>query len=307
MYTEFIELNNTKQCVAISHKNSANPLLLYLHGGPGDAALPLVLKYNRALQDSYTVAVWEQRGAGKSYYRFSAAEPVSIDIFLNDLHQLVLKLLLRFGKEKLLLIGHSWGSVLGLQFAQRYPRLLSAFVGCGQVVNMVKSSKIAYDFTLNKNIENNNKKIVEKLKSIDCSYRSKTWLSDLLYVTKEVTRQKGSIYAHTNMNKYMFDFLISGYGVRDLLKRQKGSLQSIQFLWQELMKVDFENATEFGVPIVFIEGRHDYHVSSQLAYNYFVHIKTPKEFYWFEKSGHFPQWEEADRFAEILRELSNRI
>ena len=94
------------------------PLLLYLHGGPGDTALPLVLKYNRELERSFTVAVWEQRGAGKSYYPFRPDETITIDTFLQDLLELTQYLLDHFHQKKLYLVGHSWGSVLGLRFIQ---------------------------------------------------------------------------------------------------------------------------------------------------------------------------------------------
>ena len=141
-----INLNGVPQFISIRAEKENAPLLIYLHGGPGDAALPLVLKYNKMLEQQFTVVVWEQRGAGKSYYQFDG--PVTIDVFLNDLHTLVKYLLSRFHQNSLYLIGHSWGSILGLRFVQAYPELVRAYIGCGQVVNMRKSSKTAYEYAL---------------------------------------------------------------------------------------------------------------------------------------------------------------
>ena len=80
-------------------------------------------------------------------------------------------------------------------------------------------------------------------------------------------------------------------------------MQSIKYLWQELMNVDFEDTTSFEVPVVFVEGRGDYHVSSDLVYDYFQTIESPKKFYWFENSCHFPQWSEPQKFCEVMKSV----
>lgn len=293
-----INLNGVPQFVSIRAEKENAPLLIYLHGGPGDAALPLVMKYNKMLEQQFTVVVWEQRGAGKSYYKFDA--PVTIDVFLNDLHTLVKYLLSRFHQSSLYVIGHSWGSILGLRFVQAYPELVRAYIGCGQVVNMRKSSKIAYEYAL----EHAGKKSLERLRGIDCSYQADSWLNDLLFVTRQVVKHKGSLYGRTNYNDLVLPFLFSRYySLPDLIRRQKGSLQAIQCLWQEVMQTNFETQTQYGAPIILIEGRYDSHVSSALAKEYFDRIETEKQFYWFEKSCHFPQWSESERFNKLLCDL----
>ncbi len=78
-----LNVNGVPQFVSIRAEKEKAPLLIYLHGGPGDAAFPLVMTYNKMLEQQFTVVIWEQRGAGKSYYKFDG--PVTIDIFLNDL------------------------------------------------------------------------------------------------------------------------------------------------------------------------------------------------------------------------------
>ena len=301
---EFVDINGVKLCISMRADNPQNPILLYLHGGPGDAALPLVVKYNKQLESSFVVVVLEQRGAGKSYYPFGATEKITIDTFVDDIYALSSYLLKRFNQEKLYLVGHSWGSILGLKFIKRHPELVHAYVGCGQVINMKKSSQIAHDFTLQKNKDVKRKKIYEKLKRIDCSYSQDTWLNDLLFVTKQVLKNKGSVYGKTNSNRFVMDFLMSpDYTLKDLLNRQKGSLQSIKRLWQEVMLVNFEDIVEYEVPVSFIQGRGDYQVSSILVHEYFTSLKGHKQFYWFENSCHFPQWEEPQKFYEIMKSV----
>lgn len=162
-----LQINGVLQYVSIRAERKNAPLLLYLHGGPGDAALPLVMKYNRELEKSYTVVIWEQRGAGKSYYQFR--EAVTIDDFLQDLYELTKYLLDRFAQAALYLLGHSWGSVLGLCFIQLHPELVHTYIGCGQVVNMRKSCQEAYDFAC----RHAGKKAWKRLQKIERTYMDK--------------------------------------------------------------------------------------------------------------------------------------
>lgn len=297
-----LKINGVLQYVSIRAERKNAPLLLYLHGGPGDAALPLVMKYNRELEKSYTVVIWEQRGAGKSYYQFQ--EAVTIDDFLQDLYELTKYLLDRFAQAALYLLGHSWGSVLGLRFIQLHPELVHTYIGCGQVVNMRKSCQEAYDFAC----RHAGKKEWKRLQKIDCTYTADSWLKDLLFVTGQVVKHKGSLYGQTNYQKLITPFLGSKYyTISDLIRRQKGSQQAIQYLWQELMQVNFEGQTRYQVPIILIEGRHDSHVSSALAKKYFDTIETKKKFYWFEESCHFPQWSENERFHKVMDQLQQFI
>lgn len=305
--TENIKVNETNLYVSIRSRKQNSPLLLYLHGGPGDSALPLVLKYNQQLEEEFTVVILEQRGAGKSYYKFQSHENITIQSFVEDAYQLSLLLLKRFQKDKLFLIGHSWGSVIGLHLVKQHPEIIEKYVGCGQVVNMKQSSKNAYDFVVRQNTINQNYRKLKRLKQIDPSYSSKTWFKDLLYVTKEVVRYEGSFYGASNYNQLIKDVIFSkSYRLKDILSRQKGAKQSILLLWPELMFENFENDTRFYVPILFIQGRHDIHVDSNIVYQYSKTIESDVDFVWFEESSHFPQWEESKKFNQLIIHLLKR-
>lgn len=297
---EFLDINGTKQFVAVRAAKPDLPLLLYVHGGPGDAALPLVLKYNQQLAEGYTLIIWEQRGAGKSYYPFKDDEVLTLNTFVEDLHQLVNIMLKRFNQKQLTLVGHSWGSVIGLKFAIKYPECIKTYVGCGQVVDMHKGLKHAWEYAM----QHANEKCRKKLANIDISYQGEHWLEDLLFVTKLVVKHKGSYYGYRSYNKMVIDFIFSkDYRISDLINREKGSLQSIQRLWPELMSVSFLDIHSFAFPIVLIEGRYDHHVDSMLAEAFYQKLTSEKKLYLFEKSCHFPQWSESERFNKILLEL----
>lgn len=297
---ETLTIHGAPQFVALRAEQPDLPLLLYLHGGPGDAALPLVLKYNGALARHFTLAVWEQRGAGKSYYPFAPGEAISISTFVEDARQLIQLLLQRFGQEKVYLVGHSWGSVLGLMLCQRYPKLVEAYIGCGQVVDMKESSRLAHRFA----VEQATGKAAARLAEIDPAYEGEHWLDDLLFVTGQVVKHKGSFYGASNYNRMVRAFLLSrDYGLRDLLARQKGALQSIRYLWRELMGVSFWGVTSYEMPVIFVEGAGDRHVSSALAKEYFERITSEKQLHMLEHACHFPQWSQAERFNRTVIDL----
>src|SRR5579872_1776595 len=103
-------IGGVMQWVMVRGRNTANPLLVTLHGGPGSSETPLLRSFNAALEDSYTVVYWDQRGAGRSYNRSIPPESMTVDRFVADLDELIDNLAARFGKRRVVLLGHSWGS-----------------------------------------------------------------------------------------------------------------------------------------------------------------------------------------------------
>jgi pimeloyl-ACP methyl ester carboxylesterase len=299
---ENIETNGTKLYFGVRANAENLPILLFLHGGPGFASIPLVKKYNKNLEDLFTVVVLDQRGAGKSYYPFGETEDINIETFISDVHSVVTYLLKRFSRDKLYLWCHSWGTILGLNYIQRYPEFVEAYIGCGQAVNMKKSTRAAYEFAIAESSITGDKKAADKLREIDYLCGGENWFADLLYYTGQVIKYKGSLYEKTTQNAIVFDIIAAReYNLKDKINFLKGQRQSLKRLWLPCMDVDFESVTAFEVPVIFIEGRQDFHVSSKLAFEYFQTITSEKQFYWFEKSAHYPQWSEPQRFFEIMK------
>lgn len=301
-YGKWYVINNVRQYVHIISQNLDNPVLLYLHGGPGDAALPLIEHFNAELSQKYTLVIWEQRGAGKSYYKFTKDEKITINDFVNDLKVLIDKVLLEFNKEKVCLMGHSWGSIMGMKFIIKYPQIIDFYVGIGQVINSQEMFKDSKEYIL-KHITNVDTR--NKILSIDTNFIRENWNFDLMFLMGQLIKVKGSLYgkkSYASLYKY---FLFSkNYSIMDCRHRIKGSDQSIDKLWQEVAQIDFTGITKFDVPVIFIEGEDDYHVSSKVAYNFYEKIETPKKYICIKDAAHFPQWTRADAFNSIVNTLS---
>jgi len=316
---EKISLGGIKQWISIRAKDVKNPILLYLHGGPGTPVMPLFRHFQAPLEDYFIVVQWEQRGAGKSFSWRIPKESMTIEQFISDLHELIELLCKRFNKEKIYLMGHSWGSVLGIMAVQSYPQLFHAYIGVGQASDTVETEKIMYQFVLNKSKELDDKKVVKVLKKIGPPFEGmkppyvnfyKGGYFSKMRVYGLVARFGGLIYNFNGYSSFIKGFfrylplLKPEYTLLDLIRITQGNFFSTKTMMKELLTINlFEQIPEIKVPVYFLMGRHDYNWSAELAKKYFDVLKAPKkEFIWFEKSAHAPNGEEPAKFNKIIIE-----
>ena len=198
--------------------NSNKPILLYLHGGPGDSCIPLTQKFNSELEKEFIFVNLEQRGSGLSYYKFSDSSKLSIEDIVNDIFVFINYLLKRFNQEKIFLVGHSWGSVLAIKLIQNHPEIILKYIGVGQVINMKKNIEYQQSFLKEKGV-------AEKVFNFE---DEKALIADSLSLTRLIVKNGGSLYKQTNYSKLIFPFLFSkSYSLKSLIHRVKGSNQSI--------------------------------------------------------------------------------
>jgi pimeloyl-ACP methyl ester carboxylesterase len=316
---EKIKLGNINQWISIRGKNTDNPILIYLHGGPGTPVMPLFRHFQAPLEDHFIVVQWEQRGAGKSFSWKIPKETMNIEQFISDLHELIEILRKQFNKEKIYLIGHSWGSIFGMFTVQRYPELFYAYIGVGQATDTIETEKRMYHFALDKAKELNNKKAIKKLEKIGPPFDGlqppyknfyKGGYQAKMSVYGLVAKYGGIIYNARDNYTFLRPFykylplLRPEYSLFDLLRIIQGNIFSTKIMMKELLTVNlFEQIPELKVPVYILMGKHDYNWSAELAKKYFDALKAPKkDFIWFEKSAHAPNGEEPEKFNNILIE-----
>ena len=137
-----LQVNGTTQWISVRGRDRHNPILLYLHGGPGSPTMPEAYLFQSPWEDFFTVVQWDQRGTGKTYAANDAAalaNTITIDQMDADTVEVIQQLRTRYHKEKIFLLGHSWGSALGLRIAQEHPEWLYAYIGVGQMINAAQS------------------------------------------------------------------------------------------------------------------------------------------------------------------------
>lgn len=298
------QIGGIDQWLLIRGHDKNNPILLILHGGPGSIEGPFAYKFERELEKHFIVVNWDQRGAGKSYSKKIAIESMNIEQFISDTHELIKLLIKRFNQRKIFIVGHSWGSILGTLVVSRYPEIIHAYIGIGQVVNIYDNEKISYQFTINQAKKLGNKKALKQLKKLD-PYPEKD-IKDTKALRKQrkwLTKFGGVIYNEKSWWPYLkIVFGSPEYSLKDLIKFARGIKLSLETMWGQLFDIDFpKQVPELKVPVYFCMGRHDYNTPFELAEKYFNQLRAPKkEFIWFENSAHMLNFEEYEKFNDFL-------
>jgi pimeloyl-ACP methyl ester carboxylesterase len=303
-----VTLGSLPQKIHIKSANAANPILLFLHGGPGVCNRHTVMTRHADLADDFTVVAWDQRGSGGSY-KGAAADTLTVERLTDDAHELVLWLCGEFGKDKVFLLGGSWGSELGTWLAYRYPEHIAAFVGFGQVVDGTKNEALSYAFALGAAKAAGDERSVRKLEALGPPVRGmyKGGYKGMM-IQRRVMMKYGGYSPSQNKRSYframVIPMLFSGeYSLSDLIGLIKGSKNVLEAMWPEVGATNFpETCTRFQVPYFIFDGVHDQNTPACLVEDYFNQIEAPrKELIWFEESGHNPMADEPEKFKSLLR------
>lgn len=305
---EEVEIGGIKQYIQIRGENKNNPVILFLHGGPGYAQISYAHKYQSKIEKNFVVINWDQRGAGKSYNKNINRESMTLEQFLADTNEVIDYLIKKFNKNKIYLAGHSWGSLLGIFTAKRYPDKLYAYIGIGQAIDYLKGEKISYEYTLSRAKKDNNKKALEDLNEI--GYPPYKNIHDLMLERKWLAYYDGVEIKTNTLRDIICGILFyPGYSWLDGIRFYKGNKFSMDTISSSFNYIQngetevnlFKQVPHLKVPVYFCMGRNDYNTPFELVEEYYKKLKAPKkELYWFEESAHFPHFEEPDKFTEIL-------
>ncbi len=299
----FVEINGTRQWISIYGEDLDNPVLLYLHGGPGSATSPYDYAFTRQWADVYTVVTWDQRNCGKSYDAGQNGIALTYDLFMDDGLDMTTFLLDYLGKEKITLLGHSWGTYLGANLALTYPELYDAYIGTGQMVDM-----------------NENEAALREVAA--------GWVGDdaeglesLGLLTPERLTKEHLVTRNQILEKYGYGMMVEGtdyslpltcifnpyYSIGDFVNYM-GSDYSVYMdfiLSDEFSKFSLLGKTEYAVPYYNINGDRDYQTNYVLAQEYFDEVKAPyKEMFIMAGSTHGLLESRSVEFSKMLHEIA---
>jgi len=304
-----IDIGGIKQFIVIRGKSVENPVLLMLHGGPGSPQTPLNLKFNQELEDHFIVVNWDQRGAGGSYSKTMPDDSLNINRMIEDTREVSQYLIKRFGKEKIFILGHSWGSYLGMRTIQRYPGLFKAYIGIGQVSDQHKSEELSYRFVMEKAKETGNKKAIKQLEEIGFPENGqyKNMMKAMMVERNWVMEYGGAAWQKNKYEIYKLFILpiitCREYTVTDKLNYLRGMNKSLKILWNPLMNEQLTDIVKkVEVPVYFLQGIHDYQTCFSEAKKYFEVLEAPKkEFIEFSNSAHYlPYNLEKDKYYDVM-------
>lgn len=305
---EAVTLGGTEQWISIRGRDRANPVLLFLHGGPGAPEMVPVRHYNGALEEHFVVVNWDQRGAGKSYAAGLDPDTLTMEQILADTLELTALLRERFRGQKIYLAGHSWGTIPGVHAARLHPEHYHAYIGIGQAVNFVEAEKISYRFTLQKAEELGHTQALQELREIGPPpYTGEDFQRRIGIQRKWLFAFGGEVYGETDNTRYQLRLLAlhlaaPEYSFADMINFVRGNLRSGRLMWDDLLAVNLpEQAPALDLPVYFLAGRHDYVTVFEKVEEYNTALEAPhKEIIWFEQSAHSPNFERPDDFAAVL-------
>ena len=295
----FVTLGGIDQWVTIRGSNRANPVLLVVHGGPGDAQSSLRSTY-AIYEKDFTIVQWDQRGAGRTYAknRNSPPEPDRVELDGIELAQYLCKYL---AKKKVLLLGHSWGSHLAVEMVQRRPQLFAAYIGTGQVGSWRANVQAQFDFMLARSRAANDRKKVEQMEAIgtpdpgNAAQYFSWWRMRNPYMTRADAKwfeDLGQI-VRTNPTDFTEEYMKAlgdgmGYSGRTTLSAM---------LATELPTT----ANTLKVPFFVIQGKEDMATPTSVAVQYFNVVKAPtKKLIIIDNAGHFALVTHREEFLAAL-------
>ncbi|MBN1892224.1 MAG: alpha/beta hydrolase [Clostridiales bacterium] len=310
---ELLKLNigGMLQSVLVMSEDDSNPVLLALHGGPGTPCMTLFQKHNRELAKHFVFVTWDQRGTGRSYNKNIPPQSMNLEQLIRDTHEITDYLKKRFMKEKIYIMGHSFGATLALRVIDRYPEDYRSYFGVSQFVNASANELESYSFALRKATEHKDDKSIAKLKKIgrpvDGLYSG--GLKSSLTERAIVSKYKGDMYEKGSSAGLLLSLLFSKeYGGFRFISCLKGIRYSLQKLGVCLEGIDyFVEIPEVSIPVFFFSGKHDYLTPQSILGKYYDSLKAPyKERFIFENSAHSPLWEESELFNEKIIEIAER-
>ena len=304
-----VTIGGIEQGMFIRGKNLQNPVLLFLHGGPGMPEYFLAEKYAAGLEERFTVCYWEQRGGGISYNPAISPESITAKQLISDAIEVTNYLRERFGQEKIYLLAHSWGSFIGIQTVKQAPELYHAYIGVGQISHMSESERRGYSYMLEQYTAAENTRMVNKLKDYPVLESDDALRSFFTSTLRDKAMHELGIGTMRDMRSVVTGILLpvmkcKAYTLREKVNiwRAKAFLRNSTVLIDQLFATDLTaEVSQVEIPVYLMSGQYDYTVNCDLSKMYLEQLQAPvKGFYTFEQSAHSPLFEEPERFVQIL-------
>ena len=294
------------QWINVRGQDKSNPMILFVHGGPASPTMPTTWQWQRPVEEYFTVAHYDQRGVGKTLRANeveAVADTIHIDRFVDDAIEVAEHLRAKYGKDKLILAGHSWGTIIATRAALKRPELFHAYVGMGQVASVRENERISFEYGMAQARKHGNAEALTEMAAIAPYPGDQPITRERIIVARKWPQYYGGLSAYRSDSKYFFSgpILSPEYDQSDWKAINEGSLLTLGRVLQEWTEVDFSQVKRFPIPIVQFLGRHDYTTPTEPVVKWMAQLKAPyKHSVWFERSAHMMPWEEPGKLLTSL-------
>lgn len=294
---EEVVLGGDPQWILVRGADREAPVVLFLHGGPGMPAMYLAHDFQRPLERDVVMVHWDRLGAGKSYEAGLRYDEFTVRRTLDDTHELAEALRDRFGGERIYLVGHSWGSYLGILAAAERPDLYAAYVGTGQMAEGEGAVlRWRRDWLRDRARRDGDAELLERL-------------GEGAEVTEDdLFRYGGELHGSRSFWPILLTGLLAPeYTLGDVANVRKGASRLETRMRGDDLPLR-RRVSSLEIPVFFFLGRHDANTPSPQAAAYLRKLDAPsKEVVWFDDSAHFPFWEQPERFHQAMLDVLERV
>lgn len=305
----YVHLGGQEQYLLIRGEDTENPVMVWLHGGPSGSDTYANYTFQKHLVDEYTIVNWDQRGCGRTYYRNKDDDPynesASFEQAQADLDELVNYLLDRFDTDKVIIVGHSYGTMLGSRYTLSHPDKVAAYIGVGQFVD-IESDIYSYEDALKKAATQGDD--TTALENAYRKYSNNMTLMNMMNLRGLVGEYHS---AEKEANTIWLGIASPYMGIDDLrwFLKQAGEfgeyIELNQQLFDYIMIADVRDyGLEYQVPVGFISGTDDWTTPVKYSEDYFNSISAPaKEFKCINGCGHSPHYDSPEEFCDALEKM----
>ena len=307
----FVDIDGLKQGMFLRSKNINNPVLLFVHGGPGFPEYFLFDHYPTCIEDHFTVCYWEQRGGGLSYSPDIPLESMTLEQLTADTIEVTRYLRERFGQDKIYLMAHSGGTAFAIQAAEEAPELYKAYIGVGQITRQADSERLAYRYLVEQYSTAGNTKMLESLREYPVLESSASIQPFFKSLVRDQAMHELGVGTMRTMKSVFKDVFIPVMTCKAYTPREKiniwvskASFIRKTTLTDRLFALDLTmEVPELAIPVYFFSGAYDFTVNHDLSKAYLEKLQAPvKRFYTFDESAHSPIFEEPAKVRQILVE-----
>ncbi|WP_425391255.1 alpha/beta fold hydrolase [Ekhidna sp.] len=306
--SSYFDVNEDQQWVYARGESRNNPLLLFLHPGPGFVATGITNGYQSLLEKHFIVIHWHMRGAGKSYSKAVSTKEMSIDSLVDDTLDLSQQLIKKYQKSDLYIMGHSFGSLIALKSIKNKPEIFRYFISVAQMTDVSEMEKKSYDFVMESATENEDTSVLKSLKKISRTVDNLT-IEGIKKKQELIHSYGGCAPGFKNIVELLTLLIINPveHSFSDVIKCFKGLQFSGSQLFKEACEINFfKEIDKVEIPVLMVLGENDQISNPQLVKLYFDHLQAPKkELIELKGDAHFPFLSQPEVFqSEILKALN---
>lgn len=315
----YIDVNGIRQFIQIRGEDASNPVMIFIHGGPASPMGFVSTYYQKPLESEVTIINYDQRGCGRTYYANDCDPDADIEAILGDLDGIVDYARERFGQDKVILTGHSWGTAVGTLYIRRHPEKVKCYIGIGQMTDGIPDKLRAAEMALEKTQimgtedEKELKSLMETMGKV--SRYEDLVFGDMMRMTSlsaKYTRCEGEqsglgqIWAGAaspDMSLLDMRWFLSQLNAEKFVKQNEKIMAYAMFgfnIW--------DRPAVYEVPVFYIAGEGDYVVCQKNAEAYYETVQAPdKGFYWLKNVGHSPFMDDPQLYCDTVKAILERV